>query len=66
MLNNFKKAIIKSDLIGLPVALNFDKKGSYYQTFFGGIGSIVLITFSIYYSSNGIFKILNHGEDQNL
>jgi hypothetical protein len=57
MFINLKKSIIKIDFIGFPVALNFDKKGNYYQTFFGGLSTLALLTFSIFYSINGFYKI---------
>ncbi len=66
MMNILKKVIISIDFIGFPVALNFDKKGNYYQTFFGGISTLALLTFSIFFSTNGLFKIINHGQDTNL
>ena len=61
MMNYLKKGIINIDFIGFPVALNFDKKGNYYQTFFGGISTLTLLTFSIFFSTNGLFKIIYHG-----
>ena len=40
---NLKKVLKKCDLFGYPIELNFDEKGSAYQTPIGGFLSISLL-----------------------
>jgi len=43
------KALTKNfDLFGKPIGLNFDEKGDNYQTYFGSLCSLGLITVLIY------------------
>ena len=39
----------KIDLFGKPIRLNFDKKEDTHKTVFGGIMTMVLVLFLIYY-----------------
>jgi hypothetical protein len=57
-MKSLKYTIVNLDFLGYPITLNFDRKGSTYKTFIGGLFSLIIIVFSLYYTSFGISKIV--------
>jgi hypothetical protein len=61
-----KETIKNIDILGYPVSLNFDWRGSSFQTVFGGTMSVFYFGFILYYAGLGIFKIKFHLQDTDL
>lgn len=58
------KTLIRDlDVFGKEINLNFDQKGNTYQTFVGGVMSILYYGFVLSVSAYGIVNIQDHSKD---
>ena len=51
-------------MFGHPIGLSFNKKGTTHNTVFGGISSLVVLSFLLFYFYIHLDKMINHKEDK--
>ena len=59
-LGYIKKKIREADLFGFKVNLNFDRKTEIHKSFVGGIISIIVLAFFMWYFVILIYKMIYH------
>ena len=59
--------VLENDMFGYLITLNFNKQsGGTYNTVFGGIYSIFIKCFLVYYCWLNVSKIFTHKDDDNV